>query len=82
MIFHKSFWNYTKSVIKIFLYFAMAFYVEVFIVMFAVCGGLSISTTTGNTILPQIELFAVIELGVLLFVLVFMPKIFYKISEL
>ena len=77
----KSFWNYTKSVIKIFLYFAMAFYVEVFIVMFAVFGGSSISTS-GNTVLLQIELFAVIELGVLLFGLVFMPKIFYKISEL
>ena len=59
----------------------MAFYVEVLIVMFAVFGGSSISTS-GNTVLLQIELFAVIELGVLLFGLVFMPKILYKISEL
>ncbi len=74
----KSLWNYTKSVLNVFLYIFMAFYVETFIVMFVVFGSLGVS---GSPV-KSIVLFVVLELGVLLFGLVLLPNILYRISEL
>ena len=78
----KSLWNYTKSVIKILLYLLMASFIEASIVMVAMFGAEVVSTTASSEILTIVSLFIVLELGVLLFGLVFIPKILYKISEL